>query len=121
MYDLKTASRLYVLEPHHKPVSAVSFAPDGRRLVTVSLEESDATVWKIGSSISGFFNVGGPPRQGGAAGEPYRRIPFIRADDGECCLERARLTQTFSFLLPGMWRAVTDEQNLSEATERSVT
>lgn len=85
MYDLKTASRLYVLEPHHKAVSAVSFAPDGRRLVTVSLEESDATVWKIGSSISGFFNVGGPPRQGGAPGEPYRRIPFIRADDGECC------------------------------------
>lgn len=83
MYDLKTASRLYVLEPHHKAVSAVSFAPDGRRLVTVSLEESDATVWKVGSSISGFFNVGGPPRQGGKPGEPYRRIPFVRADDGE--------------------------------------
>lgn len=87
MYDLKTASRMYVLEPHRKPVSAVSFAPDGRRLVTVSLQESDATVWKTGSSISGFFNVGGPPRQGAPAGEPYRRIPFILADDSECSVK----------------------------------
>lgn len=79
MYDLKTASRLYVLEPHKKSVSAVSFSPDGRRLVTVSIDESDSTVWKVGSSISGFFNVGGPPRQGGKAGQPYRRFPIFRA------------------------------------------
>jgi WD40 repeat protein len=82
MYDLKTASRLYVLEPHKHPVSAVMFSPDGRRLVTVSLEEGDITVWKVGSSLSGFFNVGGPPRQGGEKGEPFKRIEFARADDG---------------------------------------
>jgi WD40 repeat protein len=87
MYDLKTASRLYVLEAHAAPVSAVAFAPDGRRLVTVSLVDSSVTVWKIGSSISGFFNVGGPPRQGGRAGEPYRRIPFVRPHRGECVWE----------------------------------
>ena len=83
MYDLKTASRLYVLEPHKHPVSAVMFSPDGRRLVTVSLEEGDITVWKVGSSLSGFFNVGGPPRQGGERGEPFKRIEFARADNGE--------------------------------------
>jgi hypothetical protein len=83
MYDLKSASRLYVLEPHKKSVSAVSFSPDGRRLVTVSLDESDSTVWKVGSSITGFFNVGGPPRQGGRAGQPYRRFPIFRAGSSE--------------------------------------
>ncbi|KAL7423894.1 hypothetical protein Q5752_001479 [Cryptotrichosporon argae] len=37
-YDLKTASRLYVLEPHRgRPCAAVGFSPDGRRLVTISL------------------------------------------------------------------------------------
>jgi WD40 repeat protein len=41
VYDLKTATRLYVLESHHKRASAVSYSPDGRRLVTVSLEESN--------------------------------------------------------------------------------
>lgn len=83
MFDLKSASRLYVLEPHRRAVSAVSFSPDGRRLITVSLDEGDVTVWKVGSSISGFFNVGGPPRQGGEKGEPFKRIEFMRADDGE--------------------------------------
>ncbi|OCF37103.1 hypothetical protein I316_01008 [Kwoniella heveanensis BCC8398] len=82
MYDLKTASRVYVLEPHKHPVSAVTFSPDGRRLITVSLEEGNVTVWKVGSSLSGFFNVGGPPRQGAEKGEPFKRIEFIRADDG---------------------------------------
>jgi hypothetical protein len=27
--------------------------------------------------------VGGPPRQGGDKGEPFKRIEFMRADDGE--------------------------------------
>lgn len=83
MYDLKSASRLYVLEAHKGPVSAVAFSPDGRRLVTVSLVDHTVTVWKVGSSLSGFFNVGGPPRQGGKPGEPYKRIPFVRPNAGE--------------------------------------
>ena len=81
-YDLKSASRLYVLEPHRNPVSSVNFSPDGRRLLTVSLEDGDVTVWKVGSSLSGFFNVGGPPRQGVGKGDPFKRIQFKRADDG---------------------------------------
>ncbi len=40
LYDLKTATRLYVLEGHKKRLAACSFSPDGRRLVTLSLEES---------------------------------------------------------------------------------
>ena len=95
MYDLKTASRLYVLEPHKHPVSAVMFSPDGRRLVTVSLEGGDITVWKVGSSLSGFFNVGGPPRQGGKPGEPFKRIEFARADNGELCGQIKRQCPAF--------------------------
>lgn len=64
-------------------MSSVNFSPDGRRLITVSLDEGDVTVWKVGSSLSGFFAVGGPPRQGGAKGEPFKRIEFIRVDQGE--------------------------------------
>ncbi|KAF5334171.1 hypothetical protein D9758_014838 [Tetrapyrgos nigripes] len=63
MYDLKTAIRLYVLEAHKEPITACSFSPDGRRLVTLSLKESVALVWKVGSSFSSFFNPGAPPRQ----------------------------------------------------------
>lgn len=47
----------------------------------MSIEEGSVTVWKVGSSLSGFFNVGGPPRQGGEKGEPFKRIEFKRADD----------------------------------------
>lgn len=32
MYDLKTATRLYVLDGHKHKVTACSFSPDGRRL-----------------------------------------------------------------------------------------
>lgn len=83
MYDLKSASRLYVLEPHHAPVSSVNFSPDGRRLLTVSLDDGNVTIWKVGSSLSGFFTVGGPPNQSAAKGQPFKRITFKRADEGE--------------------------------------
>ncbi|KAJ7276394.1 hypothetical protein B0H12DRAFT_1199167 [Mycena haematopus] len=56
MYDLKTSIRLYVLEGHKKQISACSFSPDGRRLVTMSLEESVVLVWKPFKTLS--FNVG---------------------------------------------------------------
>ncbi|KAF8984038.1 hypothetical protein BDQ17DRAFT_1260967 [Cyathus striatus] len=81
MYDLKTAIRLYVLESHKKPITACSFSPDGRRLVTVSLEESVALVWKVGSSIVSFFNPGAPPRQGHGGSEPFKTFPFRLGSD----------------------------------------
>lgn len=82
MYDLKTATRLYVLEGHKRRTTACSFSPDGRRLVTLSLEESVVLVWKVGSSFSSFFNPGAPPRQGHGGSEPYKTLSFNVGDEG---------------------------------------
>ena len=83
MYDLKTAIRLYVLEGHKRRISACSFSPDGRRLLTLSLEESVVLVWKVGSSFSSFFNPGAPPRQGHGGSDPFKTFPFNVGDEGE--------------------------------------
>ncbi|KAJ7726520.1 hypothetical protein B0H16DRAFT_1592489 [Mycena metata] len=82
MYDLKTAIRLYVLEGHKKRITACSFSPDGRRLVTLSLEESVVLVWKVGSSFSSFFNPGAPPRQGHGGSEPFKTLSFNVGEEG---------------------------------------
>ncbi|KIM30119.1 hypothetical protein M408DRAFT_101314 [Serendipita vermifera MAFF 305830] len=76
LYDLKTATRLYVLEGHKKRLAACSFSPDGRRLVTLSLEESVVMVWKVGSSFTSFFYPGAPPRQGHSGSEPFKTLSF---------------------------------------------
>lgn len=76
MYDLKTATRLYVLEGHKKQIDICSFSPDGRRLVSVSIEESVAKVWKVGSSFVSLFTPGVPPRQGHSGSDPYKLVPF---------------------------------------------
>ncbi|KDQ62091.1 hypothetical protein JAAARDRAFT_29992 [Jaapia argillacea MUCL 33604] len=83
MYDLKTATRLYVLEGHKKRLVACSFSPDGRRLVTVSLEEGAVLVWKVGSSFSSFFNPGAPPRQGHSGSEPFKTLGFNVGDEAK--------------------------------------
>lgn len=82
MYDLKTATRLYVLEGHRKRLSGLSFSPDGRRMVTISLEESIALVWKVGSSFVSFFHPGAPPRQGRSGSEPFKTLNFVLKDEG---------------------------------------
>jgi WD40 repeat protein len=82
MYDLKTATRLYVLEGHRRRLSACSFSPDGRRLVTASVDEGTALVWKVGSSFSSFFNPGAPPKQGNGGGEPFKTLPCVVPDAG---------------------------------------
>jgi len=83
MFDLKTATRLYVLEGHKQRLAACSFSPDGRRLITVSLDENVVLVWKVGSSFSSFFNPGAPPRQGHGDGEPFKTWEFNVGDAGE--------------------------------------
>lgn len=83
MYDLKTATRLYVLEGHRKRTAACSFSPDGRRLVTLSLEESLLLVWKVGSSFSSFFNPGAPPRQGQSGSDPFKTLSFNIGNEGK--------------------------------------
>ncbi|KAL6301983.1 hypothetical protein BKA93DRAFT_436971 [Sparassis latifolia] len=87
MYDLKTATRLYVLEGHKKRATACSFSPDGRRLVTMSLEESVVLVWKVGSSFTSFFNPGAPPRQGHGGSEPFKRLDFNVGEEAHMTLE----------------------------------
>ncbi|CDZ98772.1 FOG: WD40 repeat [Phaffia rhodozyma] len=83
VYDLKTATRLYVLDNHNHNITALSFSPDGRRLVTVSLEESKVSVWKVGISFSSMFKVGVPPKQGGdVPGGPYKTYNFNIGDEG---------------------------------------
>lgn len=84
MYDLKTATRLYVLEGHKKRIAACSFSPDGRRLATVSLEESVVRVWKVGSSLTSLFMPGVPPRQGHSGSEPFKSLNFNVGDEGTC-------------------------------------
>jgi len=81
MYDLKTATRLYVLDGHKKRLDACSFSTDGRRLVTVSLEECMVRVWKVGTSITSIFMPGAPPRQGHSGSQPYKTIPFNIGED----------------------------------------
>jgi WD40 repeat protein len=83
MYDLKTAIRLYVLDGHKGRITACSFSPDGRRLLTLSLEESVVLVWKVGSSFTSFFNPGAPPRQGHGGSQPFKTISFNVGDEGE--------------------------------------
>ncbi|TFK27655.1 hypothetical protein FA15DRAFT_635254 [Coprinopsis marcescibilis] len=76
MYDLKTAIRLYVLEGHRHQLTACSFSPDGRRLVTLSLADCQVLVWKVGTSLVSFFNPGAPPRQGHGGSQPFKTFPF---------------------------------------------
>ncbi|KAI0345585.1 hypothetical protein BDW22DRAFT_1426257 [Trametopsis cervina] len=83
MYDLKTATRLYVLEGHKKRTTACGFSPDGRRLVTLSLEEHTVLIWKVGSSFTSFFMPGAPPRQGHSGSDPYKTYNFNIGDEGE--------------------------------------
>lgn len=87
MYDLKTAIRLYVLEGHKKAISACSFSPDGRRLLTLSIEESVALVWKVGSSFASFFNPGAPPRQGHGDSQPFKTISYNVGEAGVCSFD----------------------------------
>ncbi|PWZ02541.1 hypothetical protein BCV70DRAFT_229024 [Testicularia cyperi] len=83
MYDLKTATRLYVIEGHRRPISGCSFSPDGRRLVTLSLEEGKLLIWKVGGGLSSFFTPGSMPRQGGGTDSSgaYRAILFNVGDE----------------------------------------
>jgi len=83
MYDLKTATRLYVLECHKQAIAACSFSPDGRRLVTVSLQEGIVLVWKVGTGFTSFFYPGAPPRQGHGGSEPFKSLNFNVGDAGE--------------------------------------
>ncbi|KAI0823988.1 WD40 repeat-like protein [Trametes gibbosa] len=98
MYDLKTATRLYVLEGHKKRTTACSFSPDGRRLVTMSLEEADVLVWKVGSSFTSLFLPGAPPRQGHGGSEPFKRLEFHIGDAAHMTIEASLVNVQFEWI-----------------------
>lgn len=57
VYDLKTASRLKLLEGHGGPISALHFSKDGTQLVSYSSEDQSLKTWKIDLGFfSGFIN-----------------------------------------------------------------
>ncbi|KAI0365315.1 WD40 repeat-like protein [Pilatotrama ljubarskyi] len=97
MYDLKTATRLYVLEGHKKRTTACSFSPDGRRLVTVSLEESVVLVWKVGSSFTSLFMPGAPPRQGHGGSDPFKTLNFHIGNAAQMSLEATLVNVRFEW------------------------
>ncbi|KPV72465.1 uncharacterized protein RHOBADRAFT_18259 [Rhodotorula graminis WP1] len=83
VFDLRTATRLYVLEGHNRPVTALSWSPDGHRLVTVSLEENRVVVWRVSGGILGMFMAGTPARQGsGGQATPFKSYDFHVGDEG---------------------------------------
>ncbi|GAA5940493.1 WD40 repeat domain-containing protein [Sporobolomyces koalae] len=77
VWDLKTATRLYVLEGHRRPLTAVSWSPDGHRLVTVSLDESKVCVWKTGMGLLSM--IGAPTRSAGSP--PFKEWEFHVGDE----------------------------------------
>ncbi|KAK0526987.1 hypothetical protein OC835_005108 [Tilletia horrida] len=91
LYDVKTATRLYVLEGHHgAPCDACSFSPDGRRLVTLSHSEGRALIWKIGQSLASVLLMpGSMPRQGGSdRSGAYKAIDFVMSEAGRAQIAR---------------------------------
>ncbi|CAO1623791.1 unnamed protein product [Sympodiomycopsis kandeliae] len=78
LYDLKTATRLFIIEGHQSKIDGLSFSPDGRRLITVSLIEGKILIWKVGSSFTGFFNPGIMPKQNGSdPSGAYKSVAFV--------------------------------------------
>ncbi|KAG8772583.1 hypothetical protein FRC12_002979, partial [Ceratobasidium sp. 428] len=99
LFDLKTATRLYVLEGHARRLTVLSFSPDGRRLVTASLEESVVMVWKVGTSFTTWFTPGAPPRQGHGhdTSEPFKRLDFNVGDEAHMTVAATLEWVTFSW------------------------
>lgn len=76
LYDLKTATRLYVLDGHTAPVTACSFSPDGRRFLSLCLGEHLVLLWRLSA---GFVDMLRPRRAKGEA-SAYRSIPLHLGD-----------------------------------------
>lgn len=63
VYDLKTATRLYVLEAHKASLNGLAFSQDGRRLVSLCLRDGMVKVWKTGTGFRSLFAFGSAPKQ----------------------------------------------------------
>ncbi|KAI7947378.1 hypothetical protein MJO28_009286 [Puccinia striiformis f. sp. tritici] len=59
IYDLKTGTKMDILESFRTPVVAVSFSNDGQRLVSVSLDENRIEIWKFNNNgVAAFVSFG---------------------------------------------------------------
>jgi hypothetical protein len=83
MYDLKTSTRLYVIEAHHSSLSGLNFSQDGRRLISICLADNKVKVWKTGVGFSSFLSFGGAPRQGGLLSATSSNGPPANAMSGD--------------------------------------
>ena len=74
MYDLKSATQLYVLEGHTHHPTTCAFSLGQPRLMTVSFKEGVVRVWKVGPSMAStlLHSTGRPPRQGETGSRPYK-------------------------------------------------
>lgn len=70
MYDLKSATRLFVLDGHKRAVTACSFSPDGRRFLSMSLDEEVVLIWRLHAGVFDMF------RRSDASSHTYRAIHF---------------------------------------------
>jgi WD40 repeat protein len=59
IYDVKAAQKLYVLDGHTTPVTAVSFSADGKYLATYSHDDATVRFWNTAPPLWGFST---PPR-----------------------------------------------------------
>ncbi|WFD30683.1 hypothetical protein MSPP1_001705 [Malassezia sp. CBS 17886] len=69
LYDLKTATRLYVLGGHAHPVTACSFSPDGRRFLSMSLADQCVLQWRLSTGLLDMFVPGTMSRLAGSHGQ----------------------------------------------------
>ena len=53
IYDLRTATKIFVLVGHVKPVHAVSFSSDGKLIATYSVDENCVKIWQPSSGFLG--------------------------------------------------------------------
>ncbi|WFD19805.1 hypothetical protein MCAP1_002042 [Malassezia caprae] len=83
LYDLKTATRLYVLDGHTAPVTACSFSPDGRRFLSLCLGEGLVLLWRLSG---GFVDMLRPRHAKGEA-SAYRSIPLHLGDAAQLPLD----------------------------------
>ena len=69
LYDLKTATRLYVLDGHKHPVTACSFSPDGRRFLSMSLADECVLIWRLSTGLMDFLVPSAMSRFAGTHGQ----------------------------------------------------
>lgn len=77
--------RVQVLQAHKLGVTACSFCPDGRKLVSISLEDSCIRVWRIhGGAANTLYNTFLTIASGAGAVEQHlKELKFNIGDEGQ--------------------------------------